>query len=312
MADKRFCTSCGSPNKPSDKVCTQCGFRFGAGKYAGNNQKPGNNQPLPGKKPSGATKGPETLPALIGAFITGFIKNLPGMIKGMIIAAVISFVAITLLHALLMVLFPDGAPGTDIPGSILAVAGLQSSPTALLFWFLFAAIFAFIYSQVKVMGARKTWKKIASTPGWIAWSAKTAGISAFPLVMAGVSVALVARMFFLSVMTSIEFFVLMIGILFSQRESIAVLAMRLGYSDLHRVVKKTGTALPSESLPVSGIVGAAVGFLAVVFIVDTLFAVEIAVGLLVVASVVVMVLRKRAEPRAVNAPVAAGKGRRMP
>lgn len=302
MTDKRFCTRCGAPNNSSNKVCTQCGFRFGTvAATAARIQKSGGSQPPDRNGPAKSPPGPETLVALIRQFITGFIKNLPKMAKDMIIAAVVSFIAVTLLHAILMVMFPDGIPGTDIPGSILAVAGLQSSPTALLFWFLFAAIFAFFYAQVKSQGTKKTWNKVTSMPGWIAASVKTAGIGAFPLAMAGVSIAVVIRMFFLTTMTSIQFFILMVGILYSQRESIAVLAMRLGYSDLNRVVKKTGPRLLPESYPVTGFMGAAAGFLLVIFFADTLLAIEIAVVLLIIGSVLALILRKRANPLPVNA-----------
>jgi len=298
LTSKKFCTNCGASNNAVNHVCTQCGFRFPAGNPAAASTA----APRP---PAHATRkipeGPQTLPALIRQFLTGLIKNLPKMVKGMIIAAVVSFILVTLLHAVLLLLFPDGAGGADFPGAVLATAGLRSSPMALLFWFLFAAIFAFFFAQVRSRGIRPTGQKLASTPGWITWSLKNAGIGSFPLAMAGVAIAAAIRLLVLTPVASIPFFVMMLGILFSQHESIAVLAMRLGYSDLHRVVRKSGSAVPSEAFPVAGILGAAAGFLLVIFFTDTLLALEIAVGLLVIGSVLALVLRKRANPRVVNA-----------
>ena len=297
LTSKKFCTNCGASNNAANRVCTQCGLRFPAGNPAAAGTAP----PRP---PAHATRkipeGPQTLPALIRQFIAGLIKNLPKMIKDMIIGAVISFILVTLLHSILVLLYPDGAGGTDFPGAVLATAGLQSSAMALLFWFLFAAIFAFFFAQVRSRGIHPTGQKLASTPGWIAWSLKNAGISAFPLAMAGVAIAAAIRLLVLTPVASIPFFVLMLGILFSQHESIAVLAMRLGFSDLHTIVRKSGPAVPSEAFPVSGILGAAAGFLLVIFFADTLLALEIAVGLLVIGSILTLVLRKRANPHVVN------------
>ncbi len=311
MADKRFCTACGAPNNPSNRVCTQCGFRFvpGSPPVAPPRNPRGSNPPVRDAlvKPA---DGPATLPALIGQFLAGLVKNLPKMAKEIIVAAIVSFVLVTLLHAILMVLFPDGAPGTDFPGTVFALAGIQSSPTALLFWFLFAAIFAFIWMQVKTLGAGMFAQKVSAIPAWIAGSVKTAGIAAFPLAMAGVAVALVIRMFFLTPMTSIQFFVLMVGILFSQSQSIAVLAMRLAYSDLNRIVRKTGPVMPAPAFPVSGVLGAAAGFLLVIFFADTMLAIEAAVALLVVGSILAFVMRKRANPGAERPTATAGKSGR--
>ena len=286
-------------------MCTQCGSRFpatapvAAGPAA--RQTPPETLRPPVQETRKIPEGPQTLPALIRQFLTGLIKNLPKMVKGMIIAAVISFILVTLLHTILVLLYPDGAGGTDFPGAVLATAGLRSSPIALLFWVLFAAIFAFFFAQVRSRGIRPTGQKLASTPGWVAWSLKNAGIGAFPLAMAGVAIAAAIRLLFLTPVASIQFFIMMLGILFSQHESIAVLAMRLGYSDLHTIVRKSGPAVPSEAFPVAGILGAAAGFLLVIFFADTLMALEIAVGLLVIGMILALVFRKRADPRAVNA-----------
>ena len=310
LTSTKFCTSCGASNNAVNLVCTQCGTRFPTGDKAafGTAAPRTPRTPRPHvKETKKMSESPQSLPALIRQFITGLVKNLPKMVKDMIIAAVISFILVTLLHAVLLVLFPDGAGGADFPGAVLVTAGLQSSPMALLFWFMFAAIFAFFFAQVRSRGIRPTGQKLASTPGWVAWSLKNAGINAFPLAMAGVAIAAAIRLIVLTPVASIPFFVMMLGILFSQHESIAVLALRLGYSDLHRVVRKSGPSVPSEAFPVAGIIGAAAGFLLVIFFADTLLALEIAVGFLVIGSILALVLRKRADPRAASALLVFGR-----
>jgi len=297
----KFCTSCGAPNSAINRVCTRCGTPFPAARPVHAPVPGGRESPV--RKPALPPGSPQTLAALLTQFVSGLVKNLPKMAKEMILAAVISLVLVTLLHAALILLYPDGAGGTDFPGAILAVAGLQSSPAALLFWFLFAAIFAFFWSQIRGRGIRPTGQKLASMPGWIAWSLKNAGSGAFPLVMAGVALAAAIRLLLLAPVAAIPLVVLMLGILFSQHESMAVLALRLGYSDLYRAVRKGGPALPSEAFPVAGILGAAAGFLLVVFYADALLALEIAVVLLVIGSILALVLRSRASHRAAAPPV---------
>ena len=91
------------------------------------------------------------------------------------------------------------------------------------------AILAFFWSQLMFLGVRSTFGKCATIPHWIGNSLKTTGATAIPLVMAGIAAALIVRLYWLTPLTSIQFLVLMAGILYSQQESIAVLALCLGY-----------------------------------------------------------------------------------
>lgn len=224
--------------------------------------------------------------------IAGRVKKNSGrMIKGMIMAVAVSFAIVLLLHAILLMMNPGGS---DLAATVLAPAGLQSSANALLFWFLLTAILAFAWGQVQARGLVKAIGKLGTLPAWIGGAARTTGISAVPLVMGGMAVALVLRLYLLSVLTGLQFLILLTGILYSQQESIAVLALSLGYSDLHRMVRG-GPAIPAPGLPVMGVLGACAGFVLVLFVEDSLLLAGAAVVLMIAGAMVVL-LRKR--PRA--------------
>lgn len=225
--------------------------------------------------------------------VTGMITNIRGMVRDIIKGMIISFAAVLVLQTLMLAMNMNTSA---LINSVLATSGLQSSSNALLFWFLFTAIIAFFYSQALNHGIRTTLKKFTTLPGWIGTSVKTTGITAFPLVMAGIAIALIARLYLLTALTGIQFLVLMIGILYSQQESLAILAMRLVYSDLHRAVKKTGPALPAPGFAVMGVVGAFAGFLIVLFIANSPEIIAFAVILVIAGSAAIWYRRKKALP----------------
>jgi hypothetical protein len=110
--------------------------------------------------------------------------------------------------------------------------------------------------------------------------------------MGGAAVALLVRMFFLNTLTSIQFLVIMVGILFSQQESLGILAVRLGYSDLVRTIRKTGPQIPAPAFPAMGFVGATVGFLLVLFFAD-IFLVFVAVTIIAIVGLFYFMFQKR-------------------
>jgi hypothetical protein len=250
------------------------------------------------QRPAYITRSPTTLPALLAMVVTGITTNIRGMAKGVIKAMIISFAAVLVLQTLLLATNLDTG---DLVNSVLAVAGLQSSPNALLFWFLFTAIIAFFYSQATSRGLRSTVSRFTTLPDWIGTAARTTGSIGFPLLMAGVAIALIVRFYLLTALTGIQFLILLFGILYSQQESIAVLAMRLLYSDLNRVVKKTGPALPSPAVPVIGIAGAFIGFVIVLFISDIPLLIAAAVILMIAGTAAIWYQRKKAHPAGLTA-----------
>jgi hypothetical protein len=240
---------------------------------------------------------PRTLAAFLVMVITGMIKNARGMVKSVIKGMIISFVIVLILHTLLQVM---NRSNSDLQNSVLAVTGLQSSPNALLFWFLLTAIITFFWSQITGRGLRPTVGKITSLPTWISSAARTTGMSAVPLVMSGVAIALIIRLCLLTTLTSIQFLIMMFGILYSQQESLTILALRLGYSDILRAVKKTGPSIPATGFPVMGVVGACAGFLFVVFYADTLLEIVIVIAIMVVVAFLIQYRKKKTLSKGLN------------
>jgi hypothetical protein len=239
--------------------------------------------------------------------LTGMLKNIRGTIRATIRGMIIAFALVLLLNTFLQV---TSLRQSDIAKAVIAAAGLSSSPDALLFWFLFTAILAFFWAQITSRGLRKTLGRLATLPRWIGTSVKTTGSTAFPLVMTGVAAALLLRLFLLSGVTGIQFLILMFGILFSQQESLAILALSLGYSDLNRLARKCGPDIPPPGFPVMGVAGAFFGFLGILVIPVSLPVAAGAVVLVVAGSLVVWYRRRKAATTAAYPAGVASSGRR--
>jgi len=202
----------------------------------------------------------------------------------------LSFVTVIIVQVLLITARTDTG---ELAKSVLAVADLQSSPNAFLFWFLGTAIVAYFYYQALRQGVRRTLSRFRTFPGWLRTFLAVSGSTAVPLVMAGTAVALTIRLYFLNTATSIQFFILMLGILFAQHESLSILALRLGYSDIRRVVNRGGPAIPAPGFPVMGVIGACAGFFIVLFVADSLPVIAAIVLLMVAATAAIWYYRQR-------------------
>lgn len=297
---QKFCTSCGAPNIQDQWFCTRCGAGFGTGQPMVTAEFPVTDSGLPPADDS--IKNPEiprTLPALLHLILTRMVHNIRGMVKVLIVGMIFAFAIVLLINTFLQA---TSLSQNEIVKFIIAAAGFSSSPDALFFWFLFTAILAFFWSQLVSRGVRSTLGKLATLPRWILTSVKTTGSTAFPLVMAGIAVALLVRLFLLTTVTGIQFLILMFGILYSQQESLAVLAMSLGYSDLNRLIRKSEPVIPAPGFPVMGVVGAFCGFLIALFIADSLFIIAGVVILMVIGTVAVWYRRRRAAPAITASP----------
>jgi|GEM_PF-5393488 hypothetical protein len=226
--------------------------------------------------------------------VKGMVKNIRGMLKSVIKGMIISFLIVLALHTYVQVMKTSNS---NLQNSVLAATGLQSNPNALLFWFLLTAIISYFWSQITSRGWRTSFGKFKTLPNWIMSAIRTTGTSAFPLVMSGVAIALIIRLCLLTPLTSIQFLILMFGILFTQQESLSILAMRLGYSDLNRLVKKTDPVIPAPGFPVMGVVGALAGFLFVIFYADTLLVVAIVVAILVAGTLLIHYRKNKRFPK---------------
>ena len=295
MVAKKFCTHCGAPNEGPAQICTKCGSRFAP---SGNHPlSRGSEQAASRQSSAGTVKTtePKTLASLIRTVITGMIRNIRGTLKSVIVGMVISFILVLALHTLLLLINPAGGVNqgsNDLLTVLTSMAGQQSTPATLLFWFLLTAIIAFMCSWIRSRGLRKTLNNIATLPGWILSAVRKTGISAIPLLMGGAAIALLVRLLFLNMLTSIQFLIIMLGLLLSQQESLGVLALCLGYSDLNRLIGKTGPKIPAPGFAVMAILGAAAGFVIVLFLPDV-FLVFVVFTILAIAGLLVIQSRKR-------------------
>ncbi len=285
---KQFCTSCGTLLSPDAQQCPKCGLSFGS---EGPPPSTGKTSHL-----AAGPQGPQTLPAFLTAILTGMVKNIKGMLKGMIIGIIVSFLLVLCLHTALLILNPSGGSSqgsADVLNMILVRAGQSSTPTILLFWLLLMGIVAFFYSQIRSKGIRATGHKLVSTPAWIWKAIRTTGITAIPLVMGGIAAALIVRMLFLTPLTSVEFLIMMFGILYSQQESMSIIALRLGYSDIYRALRKSGPAIPDAGFPAMSICGVAAGFVIGFFTADNLMLLIIVTLVLTIVGAGFALFRKR-------------------
>lgn len=289
MSGQIFCGRCGAPNDSEIRFCTTCGTRFDTIIPPSPIPPSGDAVPMDPAVKTPPPSAPHTLADLIRFVVTTTIRNIRGTVKMVIKGMIIAFAIVFLINILLQV---TDLGQSDIAQSVLTGSGLNSSPDTQLFWFLFMAILAFFWSQLMFRGVRSTFGKLATIPRWIGNSLKTTGITAFPLFMAGIAAALIVRLYWLTPLTSIQFLVLMGGILYSQQESIAVLALSLGYSDITRILTRSGPDIPPLAFPVMGVAGAAFGFLLVLFFADTVPIIVAAIILLIVSSFIIR-YRKR-------------------
>lgn len=297
MADSKFCTVCGAKNPQGLLFCTSCGSRFGTGLPP---PAVPAAEPVQAPPPVNALPPPVTLSGLLQVILENTARNFPAMVRGLVKGMVIAFALVLFLNAFLQV---TSLSGDDIPKMIIAASGLGSSPHALLFWTLFSAILAFFWSQLTGLGIRGLLGRCRTLPGWFGSSAATAGVAALPLVMAGAGAALLVRFFLLTTATDILLFIVMTGILFSQQHSLSILAMSLGWSDLRRVIKRTGPSIPAPGFAVVCVTGAFLGFLAGLFVPDTLLLIS-AVAVLFLVGLAVTWYRRR--PASAGTPVTGG------
>jgi len=287
--DRKFCGTCGAPNVPETRFCTTCGAQFATILFPPPAPHSGETvADAPAVKPP-PLPAPKTFADLIRFVVTTTIRNIRGTAKRFIRGMIIAFALVFLLNILLQI---TDLRQTDIADSLLTVSGLNSSPDTQTAWFLLMALLAFFWSQLVYHGFGRTLGKLASTPRWIGTSLKTAGTTAFPLFMAGVAVALIVQLYLFTSMTSIQFIVLMAAILYSQQESITVIALCLGYSDITRIIKRSDPDIPPLAFPVTGVLGAVCGFILVLLTADTVPIIVAAVILLVVSSFIIR-YRKR-------------------
>ncbi len=219
---------------------------------------------------------------MIKAIITG----IPQMIKSMIVTAVISGALTMGLHFYLILVPNDGynTSGIVLLDSILVLANVNPTPpNVLLFWFLANYLFWWIIGTFKEYGIVGGVKQFVTTPMFAVNSLKESGLGAFPMMMGGLGFAFLMRLGILGTMTTLQMFLMMIGVLVSQKDSIALIGMNLFFTDVRRMLNR-GKEIDSTGfgLPSSLVIGSVIGFAYLVFFPYNVLMVQVLLVLMVV------------------------------
>ncbi len=242
-------------------------------------------------------QGPRNTIQFLTMMISSLIKGIPQMIKSMIVTSVISG-AITLgLHFYLILVPNDGynSSGIVLLDSILVLANVRPTPpNVLLFWFLANYIFWMVIGTFKEYGLVGGVKQFVTTPIFAVSSVRESGFGAFPMLMGGLGFAFLLRLGILGTMTTLQMFLMMIGILVSQENSIALIGMDLFFTDIRKLVNR-GVEIESSgfAMPTSLILGSVLGFAYLVFFPYNALMVQVLLVLMVLGIVGMLVQGRR-------------------
>ncbi len=248
-------------------------------------------------------KPPENTIQFIVFVVKSIIGSIPQIIKGTIISAVISFIVANAIHFYLMGWVNDGwNPSNDpVINALIFVNGQETSPKVMLFYFLISYIFWWILGMFRTRGVPATIKLIATTPIWVGRSLMEAGIASFALLMGGVTVSFIIGFTLLTGPSSIMMFLMTITWLVTQEQSLMVLGLQFGIKDISSLANKDQPPrLPDKSLPVVGILGAALGFAYMTFLTPNTTGMLVFI-VLTIAGVGYMMMQNRKKQAAVMA-----------
>jgi hypothetical protein len=214
-------------------------------------------------------QGPQNSIQFIAMLVKAFVTGIPKMIKSIIVAAAISGVFTLGLHFYLLLFPNDGynSSGNPILDSILVLANVNPTPpNVLLFWFLLNFLFWWVVGVFREKGILGGVKQFATTPIFVAKSLREAGLGAFPMLMAGLAFAFLMRLAILGTMTTLQMFLISIGVLVSQADSIVLIGLQLGFKDVKGLVSRgQQVQAPSTALPATMVLGAVLGFAYLVY-----------------------------------------------
>ena len=234
-------------------------------------------------------QGPQNTIQFLTMMITSLIKGIPQMIKSMIVTSVISGAFTLGLHFYLILVPNDGynSSGNPILDSILVLANVNPTPpNVLLFWFLANYLFWWVIGTFKEHGLVGGVKQFVTTPIFAVNSLRESGFGAFPMLMGGLGFAFLLRLGILGTMTTLQMFLMMIGILVSQENSITLIGMDLFFTDVRKLVNR-GQEIESSGfgMPTSLILGSVVGFAYLVFFPYNVLMVQVLLVLMVLGIV---------------------------
>jgi hypothetical protein len=213
-------------------------------------------------------QGPQNTIQFLTMMISSIIKGIPQMLKSTIVTSIISGIVTLAAHFYLILVPNDGYnSGNPLLTPILVLANIQPTPpNVLLFWFLGNYIFWMIVGTLKEYGIVGGVKQFVTTPIFAINGLRESGLGAFPMIMGGLGFAFLMRLWILGTMTTLQMFLMMIGVLVSQNNSITLIGMDLFFTDVKRLVTR-GKEIESSGfgLPTTLIFGSILGFAYLVF-----------------------------------------------
>ncbi|HEX9915012.1 MAG TPA: hypothetical protein VGB32_08840 [Candidatus Bathyarchaeia archaeon] len=238
-------------------------------------------------------QGPQNSIQFIVMLVKAFVTGVPKMIKTIIITVVISGMFTLGLHFYLILVPNDGfnSSGNPILDSILVLADVNPTPpNVLLFWFLLNFLFWWIIGVFREKGIIGGIKQFVTTPIFVAKSLRDAGLGAFPMLMAGLAFAFTMRLTILGTMTTLQMFLMTIGVLVSQTDSIVLIGLQLGFKDVKGLVSRgQPVQLPGAALPATMVLGAVLGFAYLVYFPFNTLMAQALVALMVIGLIVLFV-----------------------
>ncbi len=238
---------------------------------------------------------PQNFVQFIGMIIKAYITGIPSIIKGMIISIIISAVVANAIHFYLMGWVNDGwnYGGNPALDALIFITGQETSPKVMLFYFMITYLFWWVIGMFRSKGIGKTIKLIVTTPVWIIKSLTSIGIAVLPMIMGGLAVSFLLGLTFLTQATALTMLLMMVTVLISQKESLIIMGLQLGFKDVSGLVNRGQPAkLPPATMPAAAIIGAGIGFGYLSFF-KTDQMVMGAVALLSIAGLVFMFIRGR-------------------
>lgn len=241
-------------------------------------------------------QGPQNTIQFLTMMITSLVKGIPQMLKSMIITSVLSGVVTLAAHFYLLLVPNDGYnTGNPMLTPILVLANVQPTPpNVLLFWFLANYIFWMVIGTFKEYGILGGVKQFVTTPIFAINGLRESGFGAFPMLMGGLGFAFLLRLWILGTMTTLQMFLMMIGVLVSQENSITLIGMELFMTDIRKLVNRDkeiqdiGFGLPSTL-----ILGAILGFAYLVFFPYNVQMVQVLLALMVLGIIGMFVQGRR-------------------
>ena len=170
--------------------------------------------------------------------------------------------------------------------------GQATSSRVMLFYFLLNYAFWWLINTFRIKGITQTIKLIVTTPVWVTSSLVKTGLSALPLLLAGITASFIVGLSILTGPSSILMFATSLTWLFAQDQSLLVLGLQFGFNDLRNLIGEKHTQLPDKAAPVVAILGSSIGFAYMTFFTPNTRAM-LAIIALTIAGSVYMIIRDR-------------------